>query len=105
MTPTFHDIQQDILRMDPSLDTTDTIFKVAAILLSSLVVGPNARKIARYTAFPYRFVMRVSRRLRTSRVWIGTKVAGAGWADPELGGTAFWLDVCVGLGWLKRSTP
>jgi len=101
--PSYSRVRRTIRKMDPTLSPNDDAYKVAAILLSGLHVGPNIQEIARFTALPRLFVAKVGRCLRANGIWCGVKIAGSEWFDKETGGCAFWLDVNVGLGYLKRS--
>jgi hypothetical protein len=98
---TLQRIKNLVHRLDPELETTDEAYDVAVIMLAALEVGPNIRRIARFTQLTYRAVTEVSRRLRANGVWQGTKTV-AGWAGKD-GGLAFWLDDNVGLGYLEKT--
>lgn len=84
-------------------DENSDEFKVAMILLASINVGPDEKKIRKLLGYPEDFVATVGKRMRRSGTWTkGGKVA-ANWADPERGGIAFALDVNVGLGFMERA--
>jgi DNA-binding XRE family transcriptional regulator len=88
---------------DPALKETDEIFKCAAILLASATLGPDEKAIATGLGYPLELVNKFAHNLRTSKIWKGGKVY-ADWDDKETGGTAFWCDVLVGQGLLKRGS-
>lgn len=98
----FRRVKQEIRRLDPDVKSNDPAWKVAAILLSSLAVGTNADRIARFASLPYRFVREVARRLRANGVWEG-RLLCVDWFEDGGGGIAFWCDVNVGLGYMERS--
>jgi hypothetical protein len=98
----FRRVKQEIRRLDSEVKPGDLAWKVAAILLSSLAVGPNADRIARFASLPYRFVREVARRLRANGVWEG-RLLCVDWFEEKSGGVAFWLDVNVGLGYMERA--
>ena len=87
---------------DPNINPDDEPYKAAVVLLASANVGPNDRKIAKLTKYPLALVQEFGDRLRQSRVWKDGKV-WCEWDDPESGGVAFWLDVSIAVGWLKRA--
>jgi hypothetical protein len=89
-------------KMDPNLKPNDEGYKAAAVLLASVNVGPDQERIAKALGYPRSLVSRFSSNLRKCGVWRNGKVY-ADWDDPETGGCAFWLDVCVALGLLERS--
>ena len=49
---TLKQIHKEIKRLDPGLDYTDDIFETATILLAGIVVGADAKKIAKFTELP-----------------------------------------------------
>lgn len=75
-------------------------FNVGMILLAS-ACGLRELRIAHETGLPSDFVRRVGVRLRRSGVWKNGRVC-VNWLDPRSGGVEFALDVCVGMGWVKR---
>jgi hypothetical protein len=95
-------IEQAILDMDRHLDVRDRAFRVALILACSVRIGPNVRRIAHYTGYPYQFVEEVGRRLRQSKIWNGRFIDATNWCKED-GALAFWCEVNVGLGQLKRT--
>lgn len=98
----YRQIERAIHKMDRNLKPSDSAYQVAMILLVGLYVGPNIRKVTRFTDLPWRFVAEVGRRLRANGVWQGRKIV-ADWFDKKAGGCAFWLDVNVGLGYMQRT--
>ena len=95
------DVEREVLRLDPNLDLSSSTFRSACILLGSLVVGPNADRVAKFLECPRDPVREVGRRLRENEVWDGGLVYGD-WLDPEVGAIGFWLDVCVADGLVTR---
>jgi len=95
-------IHKEIRRLDPKLEPGSETFNAALVTLSSGVIGPNIRRLAKFTGLPIRFVTEIGRRLRQGHVWVGNKVS-CDWNNKETGGVEFWLDVCVGQGLLKRT--
>lgn len=92
-------IKTEIHRLDPSLDEDDPSFKIAVILLMSLHVGPNIKRLAKFVKSPRSFVAEVSRLARKNKIWKGGKIY-CDWGNKKTGGIAFWLDVAVCQGWL-----
>lgn len=98
---TFETVKADLKRMDPKLSETDESYQIAAVLLASAALGPDADRIAKFTGYSRDWVRKLSTRLRGQGIWKGGRVY-AEWQDPENGGAAFWLDVCVGRGFMDR---
>jgi len=97
MTVTIDTIRREIIRLDPKLSPDDDSYKAAVILLASgVVVGPNIKRLAKFTRYPRLKVAKFSKRLREQGVWRGAKVHGD-WFG-ENGGISFWLDVGVATG-------
>lgn len=97
---------KEIRRLDSSYKTVepkdDEGFKTALILLASIVVGPNIKRLATYTGLSRWDVSKRSRNLRHNRVWVRGRVHGD-WFDKKHGGVAFWADVCVADGLMNRA--
>jgi hypothetical protein len=74
---------------------------VGRMLLGSLLLGPSWRRMAVVFEIAPLFAQQVGGRLRESGVWTNRKVHCA-WFDED-GGIAFHMDICVGLGWIKRA--
>ena len=94
-------IDRSILKSDPKTKPGSDAFKVAQLLLASAHVGANRDRLHKLTGIPRGFIYRVERRLRASDVWRGNRVE-CEWMSKD-GGVAFWLDVSVGMGWLRRT--
>lgn len=99
---TVNDLKKEIRRMDPNLKPTDESFDTAVILLASTIVGPNVLSVSRYTGIATPEVAKRAKNFRESKVWSGKKVRAGEWFDKD-GGIAFWLDVSVGDGMLRRT--
>jgi|SRR5882724_6174480 len=93
-------IKRELLKIDPSLTADDSGFRAQVIMVSSLQVGPNIRKLAAFTKYPISEITKISRNLRKNQVWRGSKVHAA-WFEKD-GGIALACDTCVALGWIKR---
>ena len=94
-------IKQELYKMDPKLDINSDEYKAALVLLGGLVVGANADRVAKFTKVPRSQVRGFAYNLRRNSVWKGSKT-NANWDDKETGGTSFWMDACVALGWLEK---
>ena len=75
-------------------------FNTALILMASIVVGPNVKRLAKFCGLQRSFIYPISKRLRQNRVWVKHKV-GNNWFDKD-GWISFNCDVCVALGWFRR---
>jgi hypothetical protein len=95
-------LKKELRHLDKTLEEGSNDWNAGLTLLSSVVVGPNIKKISKYTHIPRKKIIPISKRLRKNKIWVGGKLKVHDWL--EKGGViAFWLDVCVALGWLKRS--
>lgn len=95
-------IRRIINELDPKLPEADPTYKAALVLLASIHIGPNARRIASFTHLPREECEEIGRRLRKGGIWRGSKIYGE-WDDPKGGGIAFLLDAMVGSGMLNRA--
>jgi len=75
-------------------------FKASVVLLSSVLVGPNIKRISKFTGYPYSLVSEFSKRLRENGVWKGGEIY-ANWMETN-GGIDFLCDSCVAVGMLRR---
>lgn len=94
-------IIKEVHKLDPKLKEKDEGFKIATILLTALQEGANSKKIAKFLDIPETEVTRYEKNLRDNKIWIGNKTS-ANWFG-ESGGTAFWMDVTVAQGYMKRT--
>lgn len=103
MKKTLAFIRREIKAMDGNLSPDDEGFKVAVVMLSSVLNEmKTAKELAAFTRYPLRFVQTTLRNLRVNGLgWQkdGTFV-NSGWTG-ENGGLAFWMDVMVGEGLLR----
>lgn len=89
--------------MDPNLSESDPGFKYGLVMLTACQVGPNADKIARRACLPRSEARKLAADCRRNGVFSGKYIVGAAeWFKPG-GGMAFWCDVCVAQGLLKRT--
>ena len=95
-------IKKAVRKLDPDCKPESEAFKAAVCLLASLQVGPNAKKIAEFTKYRERTVRNFAGHLRDSGVWRNGKVR-CEWFDERHGGVAFWLDVAVATGMVRRA--
>lgn len=100
MSLTLRKVKNEIRRMDPNCGDGED-FKTAVVLLSSLETGPDSDALATFTGYPRKFVREIGGRLRDSGIWKNGKVYAGDWFDKD-GGLAFWLDVAVGRGFMRR---
>jgi len=101
MEMTIEKIKEEVLKMDKNIEPEGHSFQTAVILLSGLVVGPNAKKIAKFTGYPLNEVKLRADNLRSSGIWKGSKLA-VDWFDEKDGAIAFWCDCLVADGLLER---
>lgn len=93
---------KEIKHLEPGIEEGSDNFNTALMLLASVVVGANQRKIASFTKLPISFISPRAKRLRENQVWQGGKVA-CEWFEKDGGSIAFWCDALVAEGLVKRS--
>ena len=98
---TLSEIKAEVKRLDPKLDEKDDAFYAAVCLLSALEVGAYISTVVKFTGYSDSRVRRYARNLVASHVWCGGKT-NADWGAKD-GGIAFWCDVSVATGMLKRA--
>ena len=101
-TLTLQQIKNEIKRLDPEIKPEDPIYNAQVIMLSALVVGANADKVAKFTKLPRWEVRLFAKKLTKNKIWKNGKTY-ADWTDPKDGGVAFLLDSMVVVGLLKRA--
>lgn len=101
---TYERIKQIVHEMDEGLtDESDPAFRIAALLLSSLQVGPDVIALTVYTGEHAEWIASIADRLVRSKVWTADGKVQANWFDDETGGIEFWMDVAVGNGLVERA--
>jgi hypothetical protein len=75
---------------------TNPCYIPGMVLLSSLVCGPNADKIAKFIKKPRSIVRQFGKVIRTNGIWKHDKVC-CEWFDKN-GGIAFHCDILVAAG-------
>jgi hypothetical protein len=98
----FRQIRQAIRKADPYLREDEESFQAAAVLLASVHLGPKPGAIAKALGYPLSRVSKFGRNLRCSGVWERGCLC-CDWDNKRTGVLAFWLDVAVALGRLKRA--
>ncbi len=89
--------------LDPSLRKSDSAFRVAVILVVMLGAGTDFSIIQNLVPYSRKFCNDVFVRLLDNGIVTNDGVLHGNWFDRETGGIAFWMDVNVGLGFMKRS--
>ena len=94
-------VREVVRKLDPNLSEKDKAFSAAMVLVGASQVGTNADKIAARTKLPRTTVRQYVKRLRKQGVFVGSKIS-CEWFDKKTGSVAFWMDVCVAEGLMKR---
>ena len=94
-------IRREVMKWDPGMSPDKPEFRAAVVLLSSAQVGPNIRRLAKFTGYRSAEIAEFSRNLRKSRIWHGGRIQ-AGWFGED-GGIALACDINVALGYIVRS--
>lgn len=102
MALTLEQIKAELHRLDKNQSEDEETFKASVVLLASLEVGPNVRKLAKFTGYPAQLVAKFSYNLRESKVWRGGRVY-ANWFEKD-GDVALALDSCIAVGWMITSS-
>jgi hypothetical protein len=102
MTLTRAALREEIKKLDTALEPDSSSYVSACILMASAFVGANMRAVADLTGYCLDAVRKRAARLRKNGLWRGNRVFHSGWDDAEDGAWAFWLDVCIAEGLLKR---
>ncbi len=98
---TLRRLKNEVRRLDPEVKEGTSTHSAYLALLASAVVGPDIKRVAKLCKLRRDTVALFSKRLRRSRVWVGSRVACA-WFE-EGGGLELALDVNVALGFLERA--
>ena len=98
---TLEEIKEMVSEGDPGLDPTDEAYKTQVILLTSAVVGPNIKRIAKFTGYPRAAIAQRGANWRAAGIWDGGKVIADNWDDPDKGWLGFILQSMVGDGILE----
>lgn len=94
-------LKDEIVRLEPTITPDDPSYTTYLILLSSAIVGPNIKKIAKFAHIPRKDVRERAVNLRKNKVWVGGHVY-AEWFEKD-GGIAFICDALVADGLVKRA--
>ena len=95
-------VKKEVHRLDKSLDEFDESFLIAVVLISSAIVGANIKRLATFTHYSRDFISDIGKHLRKNGVWKNGQVDNYEWFDKNSGGVAFWINVAVGQGYIKR---
>ena len=98
---TIKDVKKEVKRLDTELKDNDKGFRVAVLLISSLVCGNQIKELVKFTGYSEYFIKETSKNLRKNGIWEGKKIAAHEWFEKD-GAIAFWCDVNVGLGYLEK---
>ena len=102
-TMTLGEIEQEVQRLDPQIDRDEDSYRIAVLLLSSVVIGTDIEQLVAFTGLSEAFVAQTAGYLYESKVWTEEGIDVADWFEKDGGGVAFWLTVAVGRGLVKRT--
>lgn len=104
MSITINEIKAEVRRLDPSLKDKDKAFKAAVALLAAtcgLAPRPTGYMLTKVTGYPYSLVCGFVSQWKSSGVIESNKIC-CDWLNRRDRGIAFWCDVAVGLGYMRR---
>lgn len=76
-------------------------FNSYAILLASVVVGANQRRISKLINIPVRDFSHLVQNIKKNKIWSNGKVYGKEWFEKD-GGIALALDAAVAMGYINK---
>lgn len=91
--------------MDPTLRKGNKDQRNAAVILLGAASGTldqNVEDIIAKTGYSRDLVRKVVKNAKTNHIWSKGKTR-CEWFEDKHGATAFWCDVAVVLGWLRRA--
>ena len=95
-------ITDEVRRLDPDLDPSDSEFQLAVILMAAaFVTGPNTDQIASFTGYHPQIVADVSKRMHEAGLWEDGVVKCDHWFDGDKWTAGLWCDTLVGEGLLE----
>jgi hypothetical protein len=62
------------------------LFEFAAVLMATIVTGPDVEQLATFTGYSLDFVKMIAVRLSTAEMWGDLPTMYNAWSDPEQGG-------------------
>ena len=95
-------LREELERLDPKLVPGEPDYQASLMLLASCVVGPSIRKIERLLRVQPGSLRKFAQRARANGIWRSGKITSDWSAQNGEGVVAFWLDVNVCLGRLRR---
>ena len=95
------EVEATVKELDGNLEPDSDTFKSAVLMLVVAKMGDNADAIIRFTKFPRPFVSKRLQRMREQGI-LKDGLVSSDWFDEEHGGIAFWCDVAVVEGLLRR---
>jgi hypothetical protein len=95
-------LKAEVRKMDPALKPNDSTFKSALLMLAGLQIGTgNLAALKRLTGLSMHFIRERAQRLRDNGIW-RDGVTACNWFGKD-GALAFWLDVTIAEGLLRRA--
>jgi hypothetical protein len=94
-------IKQEVRKLDPRLLESEKEFDIAVVLLSLAPKHLNRKRVCEFTKYPMSFIDEVFDKLIANKVIENGRLS-VEWFKKEGGVIAFWLDVCVVMGWIAR---
>jgi hypothetical protein len=102
------DYRRAIHEDNPGMDEQSMMFQAALVMLTGTVAGnKNLSRLSNLTGVPYSRVAQFAKRLRAAEVWTpdGDTYMEVRWDAPDEGTFAFYLDVAIATGKVRRVGP
>jgi hypothetical protein len=100
---TIQKIRKEVKRMDSKLEVDQDEYVAAVVCLSALHVGTSSiRKLAEFTGYAVPRISPMVHSLRSNGVFRRDGKVACAWFEKD-GQIAFWMDVCIALGWMQRA--
>jgi hypothetical protein len=98
---TLRRLEREVKKMDPNQDRDTDGFRAAVVALAGATVSTRIPDLVKFTGYDRVMVGMWVRNLRRAGVFRRDGKVACDWFEKD-GAYAFWMDVCVALGWFER---
>jgi hypothetical protein len=102
--PSLSELKAVLRHSGPALDEGSEEFQAALVLLAALFRGnKDLLALSQFTGVPLERIEEYGARLREAGIWLDDNMTCCCWGEPDgKGDIAFWLDVLIALGLVKK---